>query len=302
VGVLQRFERRLGGLVEGAFARVFKGGVEPVELAGALTRECDERRARGARRTLVPNEFVITLSEADFERLSPYRQALCDELATLVREHAAAQRYTFVAPVAVSLELDQMLSVGRYEVRSGVVGGDAPPAAHLAPVAKPGPTQVAGPPAEQPFQGAPAGPDASEASRPTNPAGSGPLLPRLIVTTGGSAEPGSLAAAGQELEVELNRSVTVIGRGSDVDVQLSDTGVSRRHAELLLQRNGQHLYRDLASTNGSRINGQKVREAPLVDGDRIEVGRSVLVYRHPIPPRPGGGRSGGELSGHPAEA
>ena len=99
MGVLQRFERRLGGIVEGAFARVFKGGVEPVELAEALTRECDERRARGARRTLVPNEFTIHLSEPDFERLAPYRQALGDELATLVREHAAAQRYTFVAPV-----------------------------------------------------------------------------------------------------------------------------------------------------------------------------------------------------------
>ena len=36
MGALQRFERRLGGLVEGAFARVFKGGVEPVELASAL--------------------------------------------------------------------------------------------------------------------------------------------------------------------------------------------------------------------------------------------------------------------------
>ncbi|HEX4015861.1 MAG TPA: FhaA domain-containing protein, partial [Frankiaceae bacterium] len=61
MGVLQRFERRLGGIVEGAFARVFKGGVEPVELAGALTRECDERKARGARRTLVPNKFSIDL-------------------------------------------------------------------------------------------------------------------------------------------------------------------------------------------------------------------------------------------------
>jgi len=35
VGVLQRFERRLGGLVEGAFAKVFKGDVQPVEIASA---------------------------------------------------------------------------------------------------------------------------------------------------------------------------------------------------------------------------------------------------------------------------
>jgi hypothetical protein len=301
VGVLQRFERRLGGIVEGAFARVFKGGVEPVELAAALTRECDERRARGARRTLVPNDFTIRLSEPDFERLAPYRQALCDELATLVREHAAAQRYTFVAPVVVHLELDEMLTVGRYEVSSDVVEAqrptsDPPPIAQRA-------TQVGG--ELPPFQPAPpmaVGPSA--ASRPTNPSNPperGPRLARLIVTVGGHADSGSAAAEGQEREIELTRSLTVLGRGSDVDVQLADTGVSRRHGELLLQPNGDHIYRDLGSTNGSRVNGRKVHEAPLRDGDRIEVGRSVLVYRHPSPPR-AQGRSGGELSGHSAEA
>jgi Protein of unknown function (DUF3662)/FHA domain len=299
VGVLQRFERRLGGMVEGAFARVFKGGVEPVELAGALTRECDERRARGAKRTLVPNDFTIYLSEPDFERLAPYRQALSDELATLVREHAAAQRYTFVAPVVVHLELDAELSVGRYLVSSDVVEGPrstaaAPPLAQRA-------TQVG---SELPpfYPAPPMAVGQGDASRPTNPTTQGPQLARLIVTVGGSAENGSPAAAGLEREVLLQRELTVIGRGSDVDVQLHDTGVSRRHGELLLQPSGHHVYRDLNSTNGSRVNGRKVLQATLQDGDRIEVGRSVLVYRHPIPSRPGDGRQGGELSGHPAEA
>jgi hypothetical protein len=305
VGVLQRFESRLGGLVEGAFARVFKGGVEPVELAGALTRECDERKARGSRRTLVPNKFTIQLSQADYERLAPYRQALSDELATLVREHAAAQRYTFVAPVSVALELDPALSVGRYTVHSDVVEG--PRATSAPPVLAQRATQVG---AElPPFQPAPpmsvSAPDnvQSDASRPTNPTTRGPELPRLIVTVGGSADHGSAAASGQVNEVALRRTVTVLGRGSDVDVQLPDTGVSRRHGELLLQPTGQHIYRDLGSTNGSRVNGRKVHEATLRDGDRIEVGRSVLVYRHPSrQPRTGSGRSGGERSGRPAEA
>lgn len=303
MGVLQRFERRLGGLVEGAFARVFKGGVEPVELAGALTRECDERRARSAKRTLVPNEFVIHLSDGDYQRLAPYRQALCDELATLVREHAAQQRYTFVAPVTVRLQHDPMLSIGRYDVRSAVAGepsqrGTGAPA-H-------GPTEVGPQPAfsrPRPPQPPVAARQHGSSSRPTNPTYKGPDLPRLIVSVGGSAASGSAAASGRELTVLLERPLTVIGRGSDVDVQLADTGVSRRHGELLLQPNGQHVYRDLGSTNGSRINGRKIRhEAALLDGDRIEVGRSVLVYRQPNSQQPGRSRGGGEFSGHPAEA
>jgi hypothetical protein len=311
VGVLSRFERRLGGLVEGAFARVFKGGVEPVELAEALTHECDERRARGARRTLVPNEFVIHLSDADYQRLAPYRQALGDELATLVREHATVQRYTFVAPVEVSLALDPELSVGRYEIESAVAGQASArgssasasgrsqvtpePPAYAAPVQPPEPLQ----PQPIPVAVKPS----SAASRPTNPARAGIELPRLIisVSVSGSAHSGSPAASGQELTVTLARPLTVIGRGSEVDVQLADTGVSRRHGEVILQSNGHHVYRDLGSTNGSKVNGRKIHEVPLVDGDRIELGRSVLVYRHPTPPR-SEGRQGGELSGHPAEA
>jgi hypothetical protein len=319
VGVLSRFERRLGGLVEGAFARVFKGGVEPVELAEALTHECDERRARGAKRTLVPNEFVIHLSDADYQRLAPYRQALGDELATLVREHATVQRYTFVAPVQVSLALDPELSVGRYEIESAVAGQasarGASGSAQGRTQAPPEPPAYAQPPVYPPQPPMPAQPrmpipppplpvaikQPSDASRPTNPTRAGIELPRLIVSVNGSAQSGSPASVGQELTVTLARPLTVIGRGSEVDVQLADTGVSRRHGELILQPNGHHVYRDLGSTNGSKVNGRKLHEVPLVDGDRIEVGRSVLVYRHPDPPR-SEGRQGGELSGHPAEA
>ena len=56
MGVLQAFEKRLGGLVEGAFAKLFKGEVQPVEIAGALAREADNRRSVvGQGRVLVPN-------------------------------------------------------------------------------------------------------------------------------------------------------------------------------------------------------------------------------------------------------
>jgi hypothetical protein len=321
VGVLQRFERRLGGLVEGAFAKVFKGGVEPVELAGALTRECDERRARGARRTLVPNEFVIQLSDADYQRLAPYRQALGDELATLVREHAAAQRYTFVGPVVVSLNNKPELTVGRYEIESAV-SGDA--AARGAQGLSQRPTQLGVKPSPQfarpdppappvapapltPIAPKPAASNRGNATNPadappTKPMNAAPEVPRLIVSVGGNAVTGTPAAAGHELTIPLTRPSTVIGRGSDVDVQLPDTGTSRRHGELLLQPDGHHIYRDLGSTNGSRVNGRKVREAALHDGDRIEVGRSVLVYHHPGSVGPSAGRRGGELSGAPAEA
>ena len=66
MGVLQRFERRLEGLVEGAFARAFGGAVQPVEVAAALQREAADKKAIvGQGRVLVPNEYVVELGSSD---------------------------------------------------------------------------------------------------------------------------------------------------------------------------------------------------------------------------------------------
>jgi hypothetical protein len=274
VGVLQRFERRLGGLVEGAFAKVFKGGVEPVELAGALARECDDRKAISATRSLVPNEFTISLSDQDYERLSPYGHALGEELATLVREHAAEQRYTFVGPVLVRLEHDGELPLGIYRIESSV--GSAP--------------GLAGP-----------GAGRSPQERSQEPNG----RPRLVLTSGGSVRAGTPQASGAETEYTLDQELVVLGRGSEADLRLSDTGVSRRHGEIRQIGEAEHAYRDLGSTNGSKVNGNQATPANpirLRDGDRIELGKSSLIYRKDEPPRGGAGRQGGEGSGSSREA
>ena len=117
VGVLQRFERRLGGLVEGAFARVFGGVVQPVEVAARLQREADDKKAIvGQGRVLVPNEYVVELGESDFTRLSEYDAALRRELAAMVQEHAAEQGWSFVGPVDVRLTQVEGLDTGVFHV------------------------------------------------------------------------------------------------------------------------------------------------------------------------------------------
>ncbi len=119
MGVLQRFERRVERLVNGAFARAFKAEVQPIEIASALQRECDNSAAIVTRsRTMVPNAFVVELSPTDHGRLGGYSRALADELAGVVRKHAAEQRYSFVGPVEVAFEQVNDLETGVFRVRS----------------------------------------------------------------------------------------------------------------------------------------------------------------------------------------
>src|SRR3954471_6590773 len=119
MGVMKRFEQRLEGLVNGTFAKVFKSEVQPVEIAGALQRECDNNATIWNReRTVVPNDFIVELSAPDYERLSPYSGQLGDELSGMVRDYAKQQRYSFMGPIKVHLEKAEDLDTGLYRVRS----------------------------------------------------------------------------------------------------------------------------------------------------------------------------------------
>ncbi len=103
MGVLKRFEQRLEGLVNGTFAKVFKSEVQPVEIAGALQRECDNNATIWNReRTVVPNDFIVELGAGDFERLSPYAGQLGDELAAMVKEYANCLLYPSSPPLSLS--------------------------------------------------------------------------------------------------------------------------------------------------------------------------------------------------------
>jgi len=115
---LQQFERRLERLVEGAFAKAFRGQLQPVELGRRLTREMDLRRAVGIHGFIVPNRFNLFLAPQDFERFEAFGDSLPRELVSAVREHAGREGYQFVGPVHVDLHLDPDLSVSTFAIES----------------------------------------------------------------------------------------------------------------------------------------------------------------------------------------
>lgn len=224
MGVLQRFERRLESLVQGAFARTFGGWVEPVEIAAALTREAQDKRAIvAAGRVLVPNTYVVELSTADAGRLGEYDAPLRAELATMVGEAAQEHGWSFVGPVDIAFEQVEALDTGAFRIRSAV--------------------------------------------------------------TAGASGPAAAPSAARHLELGNQRfpllGTLVLGRGAEATVQLSDTGISRRHAEVRVAGDEGELVElvDLDSTNGTRVNGRRVSSAILLDGDVIGLGTTELIYR-----------------------
>jgi pSer/pThr/pTyr-binding forkhead associated (FHA) protein len=68
-----------------------------------------------------------------------------------------------------------------------------------------------------------------------------------------------------------------LGRSSSCELRLHDVDTSRRHAEILCDASGCRI-RDLASTNGTFVNGERVEECGLEPGDRIQVGTNTLTF------------------------
>jgi predicted component of type VI protein secretion system len=83
--------------------------------------------------------------------------------------------------------------------------------------------------------------------------------------------PPRLVALSEGPDLLLDKPILLLGRHQECDIQLSSRKISRRHC-CIAQINNQLLVRDLCSTNGIRINGVRVTESYLKDGDQLTVG------------------------------
>ena len=216
MGILDNFEKGLERAVNGAFAKTFKSGLQPVEITSALRRELDTKAAVVSRdRILAPNRFTVRMSHPDFQRMTNLGPALIDELTDLVQRHGNEQRYQFAGGISISLSDDRGLSEGMVQIDSSTVKGS--------------------------------------------------VTWTPVVDVNGKRYP-------------LRKSHTVIGRGTDADITIDDTGTSRRHVEITWD-GARAQVRDLGSTNGSQLNGVAVKQAILEPDSVITIGRTRIIFR-----------------------
>jgi hypothetical protein len=231
-------ERFLERLFERPAARLLGARLEPVTLVRRLERAIDQQRRVGPDGLVAPTRFAVAVSPADAAG-SDALGALEDELAAAALAHARRRGYQIPERPTVAVVLDP-----------GLAGGEARITALFADRKQPGPG-IGAVPAERTLV------------HPL-PAVAQPRASLRVVAPDGAA-----------VEVPLAGQPVTIGRGADADVRLADPLVSRRHARLGV-RGGRFVLADLGSTNGTRVNGDSIREAVVGPGDRIELGSTRL--------------------------
>jgi hypothetical protein len=314
MGILRRIESRLERTFEGGFGRTFKSNVQPVELARKLAKEMDENRTISVSQVYVPNIYSIYLSPADRQQFATFEASLRSELAGYLTQHAKRQAYSLPGRIRVVIETADELELGLFgiavateeeprfpdmpphserAVETPEVGSlppeflaDDQPISHRALDVPDIPEEpVIVPPADVPPVAIPSVP--LEAAVPE------PSIPELDDADEGAASETALISAREARAANLardeyvltwdggrhviERRAVVLGRSRECDIQLDDRSVSRRHAELVRHGDG-FLLRDLDSTNGSSVNGKRIREAAVQPGDDITLGTVALTF------------------------
>jgi len=79
-----------------------------------------------------------------------------------------------------------------------------------------------------------------------------------------------------EKRYEIKEAITSIGTSPDNDIVLKDKAVSRHHAKIRIEGQKYFIY-DLASTNGTKVNGRRVTKKSMKEGDDIEIGHTRMT-------------------------
>lgn len=105
-------------MVEGAFARMFKSGLKPVEIGRRIIKEVDANQSAAIDGIIVPNHYWVFISSNDHKRLSKIEEELTSELVQAIQSHLEEENYSTVGPLGVSLVEAEAYPEGRMQIQA----------------------------------------------------------------------------------------------------------------------------------------------------------------------------------------
>jgi FHA domain-containing protein len=285
---LSKVESFMQRIVESPFAFLFPSKLQPAEVARKLERAMEDSvLLQGEGRRLAPDVYDIFLSFKDHQQLLPVEATLKKDWQDHLIQVARHRHYTLrVIPI---LRLHPSS-----ELRSGAVRIEAHMQDRQQAIASDGTGTEAGPMATQALSAEqlallraqlPPGQQIPGFPSPPLPPGSSPNNSSASAILPGGYSQGvpipSLPQAWltirlpqmQQKVYHIEKTVVNIGRQLTNDIIVEDKRVSRYHAQIKFQPNGQFMIFDLGSTNGITINGTPhLRQHTLRSGDRFTIG------------------------------
>lgn len=300
---LARLDSALQRGLDNSFAAVFGGKVVPAEIEELLKQEAEDNAVHTYEGSIeAPNVYIVSVSEKDLMNLRQQAPDLPESFADRMTRHCRNQGWSLMGPLVVEIAADQGLKTGQLRAESDNVA--TPDKRSGFRVLSPE-TSVS---EETPLESTDSAQESEAMNSSNEPfnqmnqdeqdantelfAGaepdSGSLYSRLnqegraeqADTPGHNRGPAVslLLQDGSSRTYHVHEGSNIIGRSTDADFRLPDTGVSRQHAEITWDGQDAVLV-DLHSTNGTTVNDTPVENWLLADGDVITVGHSHIEVR-----------------------
>jgi hypothetical protein len=306
VGIFSRMEGGLDTAFDKAAGAVFRGPIEPAQIAKRAEKQMNREKLVGAGKQYAPTLYTVLVNTADNRKLFGFYPTMAAEIETYLVAKGTQNGLKFDGRPLVRFIVDENLRTGKFDVIAETVAApiiaqlrkeelefygiaeegdgereqlDAGIAGISAVSASVGPASVA------------AGAAAGVAAAGTGAAALGAGASGRVGASGrlgASGRANSAALAGSQARLTdinagksyaLTDNAPVLGRDEGCDITINDANVSRRHAQLKKDATGTWKLIDLESTNGTRLNGNLVTTALLRNGDQITLGVTVLEFR-----------------------
>jgi FHA domain-containing protein len=243
VAGLDRFEQFFERIVEGTIMRFFRSPIQPAEIGRKLERAMEDGRVVSVGGPLVPNDYQVEMHPQDMVAFADFVLPLSRQMEGWLAEEIANRGYQTLGRVMVVITANGQVPRRTIAVKATTKAGEGPSVHDSDRIQK---TEVY----------------------------------RVLREQGGGLAPHTLRllnGPGQDRVFTIRAPITTIGRGLDNDLVLESTDVSRHHARIEFNA-GQWQLLDLGSTNGTRVNGQPVRQALLQAGARLEFGSLQMEF------------------------
>ncbi|MHB8156750.1 MAG: FhaA domain-containing protein [Desulfocucumaceae bacterium] len=257
MGFFSGLEGSLEKYIEGFFRDKFRGRVQPLDIAKKLAREMRDRKRVSVNLVYAPNDYDVYLNPEDLASILYLAEALSEELQEYLRQKAEEKDFTMVADPRVNFFEDNGLKPGQIRV-SGKFGNTSGSTSESRDSeAEEGNT----------FE------DTLNFRRVSIDTSPMPVIKQksycfLEVVEG--------PVAGKIFR--LTDFPSVVGRRDSCDIIIQDESVSRRHARLEPQE-GSWLVTDLDSTNGTFVNGERMKTKLLAPGDTVKFGAVLCALK-----------------------
>jgi pSer/pThr/pTyr-binding forkhead associated (FHA) protein len=270
--LFEKINKAFGGWYEGLFGGT--DDVRPKDILRKILTALEEHRKEGIdNKVYVPNQFILEIAVDDPEE-KEYLLSFLDreELETAIRRYCQQNHYHIRGSLDFTIKEVEMEGEERRREKVKVKCRYDSKLAAQKTEANAQPLPVSEPEEDATVSRV----DYGGEDEGTVPAVS---TATLMVTTPGRPP----------FEAKLSRGKLAIGRspraGNDLVLE-GDGMVSRRHARIEIEADGSFTLYDLQTTNGTRVNGQKVDNRLLRDGDEIVIGETRLVFRQGRDDRP----------------